>query len=78
MLPKQTNTIDGVFGFITDTLNAFGLNKGLFILFFLGMHVWVYVLYKGRLDDRQKEIDRMAEENRNFREFFMKKLGEKI
>ena len=64
--------------FIKDILNAFGLNKGLFIIFFLGMHVWVYVLYKGRLDDRQKEIDRMAEENRNFREFFMKKLGEKI
>ena len=78
MLSEQTKSIETVLNFIKDILNAFGLNKGLFIIFFLGMHVWVYVLYKGRLDDRQKEIDRMAEENRNFREFFMKKLGEKI
>lgn len=78
MLSEQTKSIETVLNFIKDILNAFGLNKGLFVIFFLGMHVWVYILYKGRLDDRQKEIDRMAEENRHFREFFMKKLGEKI
>lgn len=64
--------------FITETLKTFGLTRGLFVVFFLGMHIWVYCLYKGRLDDRQREIDRMANEYRELREFFMNKLRENI
>ena len=64
--------------FISKTLESFGVIRGLFVIFFLGMHVWVYRLYKGRLDDRQKEINRIADENRDLRNFFMKKLEEKM
>ena len=31
-----------------------------------------WTAYKGRLDDRQMEIDRIAQENRGYREYFIK------
>lgn len=63
---------------INEILKVFGVTKGLFVIFFLLMHLWIFLLYKGRLNDRQKEIDRIAEENKVFRNFFMDKLKEKM
>lgn len=45
--------------------------KGVFTVFFFGAHFVVYRLYLGRLKDRQREIDRLAEDNRDYREKFM-------
>lgn len=54
-----------------EMIKSLGLTKGLFVFFFITAHTWVWVLYKGRLDDRQKEIDRIAQENREYRERFL-------
>ena len=39
-------------------------------------HRWIFKMYQDRLDDRQNEINRMAEENREYREYFMKLIGQ--
>ena len=59
---------------ILDFVRTLGLTKGLFTLFFFLMHGWVYLLYQGRIKDRQKEIDRLAADNREYRERFTKLL----
>lgn len=56
---------------IREILKQFGFTKGLFILFFFMAHGWVYRLYSGRLADRQAEINRIAEDNREYRERFL-------
>lgn len=56
---------------ILDFIKALGWTKGVFtISFFLG-HWWIYSLYAGRLKDRQSEIDRLATDNREYRERFL-------
>lgn len=52
-----------------------GYERGLFAVFFLLAHRWIFKMYKDRLDDRQNEINRMAEENREYREYFMQFIG---
>lgn len=49
----------------------FGLTRALFVAFFFMAHYWLYKQYMGRLEDRQKEIDRLAVDNRDYRERFM-------
>jgi hypothetical protein len=51
---------------------SLGWTKGVFALFFFMAHGWIYWLYHGRLKDRQAEIDRIAKENREYRERFLK------
>jgi len=57
---------------ILEFVKALGWTKGVFTIFFFMAHGWIYNLYRGRLNDRQKEIDRIAEENREYRERFLK------
>lgn len=52
-------------------LGKFGIIKGGFVLFFFMAHYWVWKMYNGRLEDRQKEIDRLASDNREYRERFL-------
>mgnify|MGYP001061996513 CR=1 FL=1 len=59
---------------ITNALSTLGYMEGLFALFFFMMHGWVFFLYHGRISDRQKEINRLAKENRDYRERFTKLL----
>lgn len=70
--------MEKVFAFILDAVISLGVTNGLFVIFFCVAHLFIYWLYSGRLKDRQKEIDRMAEDCRQLREFFMKKLEEKL
>ncbi len=56
---------------IVKLLVHLGWVKGTFVLFFLMAHAWVYSLYRGRLSDRQREIDRLAKENREYRDRFI-------
>jgi len=51
---------------------------GLFgALFALSLFI-IKRLYEGRLEDRQKEIDRLAQENHDYRDKFMVLLNNKI
>jgi hypothetical protein len=56
---------------VKTLLVSFGLVRGLFVIFFLMAHYFIWKQYKGRLDDRQKEIDRLAQDNREYRERFL-------
>ncbi len=58
-----------------DTIKTFiknlGLVKGTFVVFFWIMHAMYFRAMRGRLEDRQKEIDRVAAENHEYRERFL-------
>jgi hypothetical protein len=56
---------------IKDSVQSFGLLRGIFLLFFWVAHFWIYRLYQGRLRDRQKQIDDLAKDNREYRERFL-------
>ncbi len=56
---------------IVNVLARLGLVKGTFVLFFFMAHGWIYSLYRGRLKDRQREINRLARENREYRDRFL-------
>ena len=70
-MPNMPNW-DTIYKFIEN----FGLIKGLFILFFFSAHAWIYFLYSGRLKDRNKEIDRLAKDNHEYRDRFLQLLDE--
>lgn len=52
-------------------IQSLGVTKGLFSLFFLVMHWFVFSLYRGRIKHMQQEIDRLAIDNRAYRERFL-------
>lgn len=49
-------------------IETLGWVKGVFTIFFFLAHFWIWRLYLGRLKDRQKEIDRLAKENHEYRD----------
>jgi len=51
-----------------EFIQAVGLLKGTFTLFFFGAHWVIYKLYRGRIDDRQSEINRLAKDNHDLRD----------
>ncbi len=57
---------------------AFGLTEGVFVIFFFGAHFLLHRQYEGRLNDRQREIDNLAEENREYRTRFQSLLDNKL
>lgn len=61
---------------IKEFIVTFGWAKGILTIFFFMAHAWIYSLYNGRLKDRQKEIDRIAYENREYRERFLALLDQ--
>jgi hypothetical protein len=63
---------------IREFINELGALKGVFVLFFFIAHGWIYGLYHGRIKDRQKEIDRLAKDNHEYRDRFMKLLDKKF
>ena len=52
-------------------IQQLGWAKGILTIFFIGAHWWIHKLYEGRLNDRQDQINRIAEENRAYRERFL-------
>ena len=64
---------DTIVKFIKD----FGLKDGIFIISFFGLHGWIFIQYRGRLKDRQKEIDRIARDNQLYRDKFIELLDKK-
>ncbi len=63
---------------IIAILSDFGIRDGLFVIFFIVFHYWIWKLYINRLSDRQNEINRIAEENREYRETFMALVNNKL
>ncbi len=63
---------------IRDFVVHFGWVKGTLTILFWVFHAWIYLLYNGRLKDRQKEIDRLIQENREHRERFIALLDRRL
>lgn len=63
---------------LLEMIKALGWAKGMFTVFFFMAHGYIFSLYRGRLNDRQKEIDRIASENREYRERFLKLMDDKF
>jgi hypothetical protein len=55
---------------IRSFIQQLGVVKGTFVVFFWTAHAALFLLYRGRLKDRQKEIDRLAAENKEHRDRF--------
>ena len=63
---------------VLNFINQLGWSKGILTIFFFLAHFWYNKQIKGRLDDRQKEIDRVTKENREYREKFLSILDSKF
>lgn len=55
---------------LLELVKAIGWTKAVSTVFFFGAHAWVYRLYEDRVADRKAEIDRLAAENREYRDRF--------
>lgn len=60
-----------VWEIIKEAVKDFGWAGGTFLLFFWVAHYWLFRMYNGRLQDRQAEIDRLAADNREYRDRFL-------
>jgi len=56
---------------IKDLIQTLGWTKGVFTVFFFLAHAYIFSLYRGRLKDRQIEIDRLAKDNHEYRDRFL-------
>lgn len=66
------------FNSFIEAVRTFGWERALFTFFFFGMHYAVYKLYVGRLQDRKEEIERLREENNDYKERFIAMLDERM
>ena len=73
--------MDTLFSFLKE----FGVTNGLLILGIIGMFSWVRSLnsrihrqHQEQLQDRQRELDRLAEDNHAYRDRFLALLDKKI
>ncbi len=57
--------------FISAIKAGVSVKEALLAIVILLLHYHIFSQYKGRLSDRQKEIDRLAAENRQYRERFI-------
>lgn len=62
----------------TSLVNTVGLSNTLFSLIILSCHFYIFRMYNDRLKDRQDEINRLAEENRQYRDRFLKIIDAKF
>lgn len=56
---------------IRNFIFDFGWTKGVFTIFFFLAHFWIWMLYKDRIKDRKEEIDRLAQDNKEYRDRFL-------
>lgn len=56
---------------VLQFIQALGWVKGVFAIFFFLMQGLYFWAVRGRLIDRQKEIDRLAADNKEYRERFI-------
>lgn len=63
---------------VKDFIISFGWAKGVFTIFFFLAHFWIYRLYMNRINDRKEEIDRLAQDNREYRNLFLSILDKNL
>jgi len=63
---------------ILEFIQALGWTKGVFTIFFFMMHGLYFMAMRGRLKDRQAEIDKIAAENKEYRERFLDFVDKKL
>ena len=61
---------------VTELIREVGPVNGVIILFFIGAHFMIFALYRGRIKDRQGEINRLADDNHQYRERFLSLLDQ--
>lgn len=59
------------FEIIKDFVQSFGWTKGVFTIFFFLAHWCYFWTNNQRLKDRQREIDRLANDNREYRDRYL-------
>ena len=67
---------DSAWKVVRDAIVSFGWAKGTLTIFFWVAHYWIFREYRGRLRDRQNEIDRIAADNREYRDRFTNLLDQ--
>lgn len=63
---------------IRKLIHELGPVGGTFVAFFWIAHAALFNLYNGRLKDRQREIDRIAAENKEYRDRFTRFLDKEL
>lgn len=67
---------------LPELIKEIGIVKGLLVfiivLLFFGMQKRISTLYRKNIEDKQKEIDRLAKENHEYRDRFMKMLDDNM
>lgn len=63
---------------LTALVKETGFVNAMFLVFFVLAHIAIFALYRGRINDRQKEIDRLAKDNREYRMRFLAFLDRKF
>lgn len=72
-----TGKAEIVINFFSNLIETVGPEYAVAIIFFFGAHWYIHKLYKTNLDSRQLQIDRLAEDNRQYRDRFLAILDEK-
>ena len=62
------------FDIVKDFIVNFGWTKGVFTIFFFLSHYWLYKSNERRVREKQNEIDRLAQDNREYRTVYLKQL----
>lgn len=57
-----------------EWFSGLGFAEGLLAIVMALGGLWIYKIHQGRLDDLQREIDRLAQENREHRDRFTRIL----
>lgn len=63
---------------IITLVQAIGLPNTIFTIIILSYHFHIFIQYNARLKDRQSEINKLAKENREYREIFLTLLDKRF
>ena len=64
--------------YIIELVREIGVTKALSIIIVLSCHFFIFLIYNGRIKDKQDEIDRLVEDNREYKDRFLKILDKQF
>ena len=65
-------------GSISEFFSALTFIEGVLLILLLLGGFWIYKSQQRQLDDRQREIDRLAADNREYRDRFERMMNQKL
>ena len=65
-------------GSISEFFSALTFIEGVLLILLLLGGFWIYKSHQRQLDDRQREIDRLAADNREYRDRFERIMNQKL